>query len=279
MRTANQKKLKLIHLASTALFIMSAAYLIVLALRQAGLHWWVIFSLSGYSVLFVMFLVSIYLFAMFKGVSRNNKDEIEHPLTSSPYYLVFYDVSPFLGAVAGGLAAIGISSLKQQMIMVTAGSLWATFFVWILIDPLAGSLEMLLPTSRKHRQERVRLARIARDEQEKEKLLLLDRLEDDVLQQKNRWANALQPHAESLVDLVSEIQTDYKDAEAKAIDIGLKAWRMGGINCMKQLHEMAIETGKTKAPDSQVEDFISMWWDGIGTWQNPSLPMAARKIS
>ncbi|MCK5172158.1 MAG: hypothetical protein KAR47_02135, partial [Planctomycetes bacterium] len=67
--------------------------------------------------------------------------------------------------------------------------------------------------------------------------------------------------------------------EARAIDIGLNAWRMGGINCMKQLHEMAIETGKTRTPNAHVEDFISMWWDGIGTWQSPSRPMAARKIS
>ena len=100
------RTLKRVHLASTVWFIVCVGHILVLALRQAGVNWWVVFSLSGYGVLIVLLLISLYLFAIFRGVARSQKTEIEHPLTTTIYYSVFYDISPFLGLLAGGLGAI-----------------------------------------------------------------------------------------------------------------------------------------------------------------------------
>ncbi len=89
------RTLKSIHLAGTAWFILCVGYILVFALRQAGVHWWIIFSLSGHSTLLVLLLVSIYSFALFRGVGRSQTIEAEHPLTSTNYYTVFYIAIPF----------------------------------------------------------------------------------------------------------------------------------------------------------------------------------------
>ncbi len=73
---------KLIHFASTAWFVVCAAFLITLAMRQVGAAWWLIFSLSGYSAVLTFVLVSIYLFAVYRGVVRSRIEQ-EYPLTSS----------------------------------------------------------------------------------------------------------------------------------------------------------------------------------------------------
>ena len=101
------KKLKSIHVASTAWFVLSVGYILVFALRQAGFQWWIIFSLSGHSVLIAFLLVSLYSFALFKGVSRNQLIEAEHPLTSTNYYMMFYVAIPFLGGLAGWAGRAG----------------------------------------------------------------------------------------------------------------------------------------------------------------------------
>jgi len=93
-------KRKWLHFASTGWFMLCVGYILVSALRQAGVHWWVIFSLSGFSAIFVFLLIGLYLFAIFRGVDRNQKIEIEHPLTNTNYYLAFYDISPLLGGFA-----------------------------------------------------------------------------------------------------------------------------------------------------------------------------------
>ena len=82
---SHRKALKLVHLASTTWFMLCMGYILVLALRQAGIHWWVIFSLSGHSALLIFLLISLYLFAIFRGVGSNQRIEMEHPLTSTNY--------------------------------------------------------------------------------------------------------------------------------------------------------------------------------------------------
>ena len=72
-----QRLLKVIHLLSTIWFILCTGYLLILALRQAGVHWWVIFSLSGHSAVLVFTLLSLYLFAFFRGTSRSQLIETE----------------------------------------------------------------------------------------------------------------------------------------------------------------------------------------------------------
>ena len=100
-------ELKKAHIAGTVWFALAVSYIFVLALRQAGVRWWVVFSLSGHGVLIVAVLVSLYLFAIFRGISSSQNVEIEHPLTSSTYYAAFYLLTPFLGGLAGCLGMIG----------------------------------------------------------------------------------------------------------------------------------------------------------------------------
>jgi hypothetical protein len=123
--------MRLVHFSSTAWFIVCVGYILVLALRQAGFHWWVIFSLSGHSALLIFFLISLYLFAIFRGIGRSQKIEVEHPLTSTNYYMVFYAVAPFLGGLAGDLGMIGESRISQFLLGIALGTLGATFLVWI----------------------------------------------------------------------------------------------------------------------------------------------------
>ena len=136
---------KFIHIASTGWFIVCSVFLIVIALREAELGWWVIFSLSGHSGVLIFFLTLVYCFAIFKGVSRSQKIELEHPLTCSGSYLAFYDIAPFLGSAAGLTMSTVTHTTFELLIYAATGSLCSTFLVWILIDPAISMVEMLTP--------------------------------------------------------------------------------------------------------------------------------------
>ena len=86
--TWTKKILKLLHIAGTGWFVLCVAALLVIVLREAQVRWWVIFSLSGYSAVFCFVLISLYLFAIFRGTVRNAKTDSQHPLTSSISYML-----------------------------------------------------------------------------------------------------------------------------------------------------------------------------------------------
>ena len=117
------------HMASTVWFILSVGYILISALRQAGIHWWVVFSLSGHGVLIILVLVSLYLFAIFRGISSSQKEQLEHPLTSTVYYVVFYVSAPFLGSLAGLLGMIGTHSTSQFLLGIANILLCKTFYL------------------------------------------------------------------------------------------------------------------------------------------------------
>ncbi|MHC4495602.1 MAG: hypothetical protein ACYSYM_07250 [Planctomycetota bacterium] len=156
-------ELRITHIASTIWFILCVGYILTLALRQAGVRWWVVFSLSGHGVLIALVLVSLYLFAIVRGISSSQKVHVEHPLTSTIYYAVFYVTTPFLGTLAGCLGMIGVKTINQFLLGIAVGTLWVTFLVWVMVDPVIGLLEMLLPASRKHRVQRHRSSNIGSD--------------------------------------------------------------------------------------------------------------------
>ncbi|MFA5238840.1 MAG: hypothetical protein WC476_03920 [Phycisphaerae bacterium] len=266
------KKAKLIHLASTAWFMLCTGYIFVLALRQAGVRWWVIFSLSGYSVLLVFLLVSLYLFAIFRGVSSNQEIEAEHPLTNTNYYAMLYAVAPFLGSLAGCIGMIGENRISQFLLGIALGTLGATFLVWVIVDPVTGLLEMLLlPASRKHRAERLAQAKAQREERQKEnERLLAEILAKEQLAHRS-WQQLLKPLAEKLATLLAAKGNNFQEAEREAVDIGVYAWQTGGLGCMRQLRDMTIEIYRKKYQDSMIVDYVSNWWDGIGSWRNSSL--------
>lgn len=268
MRLHKRNILKLVHFASTAWFILCIVYILILALRQAGTSWWVIFSLSGHSALVVFLVISLYLFAVFRGVDRSQKIETEHPLTSTSYYTVFYDISPFLGSLAGIMAAAGVQTGSGVVLSIALGTFGTTFFVWVIVDPAIGYLERLFPTSRRHRLQR--LAQIREEKhrrQEAQEQLLADVLVQEERDHK-RWQESLQPCAERIVRLLSDENALDKKVHEEAIELGVSAWRMGGLNCMRYLHKMIIETCRKGNRDSATADYLSTWWDGIGNWRS-----------
>ncbi len=150
-----RKLLKRIHLAATFWLMSCVVYLLATTLRQAGLEWWQIFPLSGPSALVMCLLVSLYLFALYRGADGARYIEIEHPLTSSSCYLGFYVSTPFLGGLPALLTTGGVPDTSGLFCSIAMGTLGTTFLVWIVIDPAAGAIEMLLPPSRRHRAARL----------------------------------------------------------------------------------------------------------------------------
>ena len=266
---SRRRILKLIHLAGTVWFILCVGYILVFALRQAGVNWWVIFSLSGHSVLIVLLLISRYLFAIFRDAARSQKIEVEHPLTSTDYYTVFYITTPFLGGLAGCLGMMGVSIIKQFLLGVALGTLGTTFLVWVVVDPVTALLEMLLPpASRKHRAERLAEVRAEREKRQKDREHLLAEVLAKEESDRRRWQEALKPQAEKLAELLTANRANFRQAERKAVDIGVNAWQAGGLGCMQQLRDMAMDLCKKKYQDLMIVDYVSSWWDGIGSWRN-----------
>lgn len=265
-------ELKIVHMASTVWFIMSVGYMLVSALRQAGIHWWVVFSLSGHGALIILVLVSLYLLAIFRGISSSQKLQLEHPLTSTIYYAVFYVSAPFLGSLAGLLGMIGTHSISQFLLGIAMGTLGTTFLVWVIVDPAIGLFEMLLPTSRKNRAQRLVQAKADKEKRQKERLNLLEEVIAKEDSDRLAWQQLLRPQAEKLAGLLISDGEDPKVSEQEAVGIGVKAWQTGGLSCMRELREMAISLCKQKRQNEAVVDYISFWWDGIGNWR--ATPMA-----
>ncbi|MBP7051565.1 MAG: hypothetical protein KBE65_11165 [Phycisphaerae bacterium] len=271
MSMSTRRTLRFIHIVSTIWFIACIGYILVLRLHQAGFHWWVIFSLSGPSSLLVLILISLYLFALFRGVDKAQRIEVEHPLTTTSYYMILYVASPLWGGLAGmsGMA-FGVDCLANFLLGVALGTLYVTFGVWVVVDPVAGLAEMLAPASRKHRLER--LAHVEaerRTRQEKREQLLAEAFAREE-QERQRWQQRLGPQAQKLAGLLARDSSDAARAEREAVAIGANAWRLGGLSCMRQLRDMTLALCG-KAPDHDtVSDCLSTWWDGIGDWRRPS---------
>jgi len=263
--------LKLIHFLGTVWFALCAGYVLIVALRQAGVRWWVIFSLSGHSIVLLFLLVSLYLFAVFRGADRSQQFHQEHPMSSTGYYMLFYGTVPFLGGIAGLAGEFDYGNLSQSLLAVVYGTIGATFLVWIVIDPAIGMIEMLLPASRKHRKERLQKIRELREQQQRERDRLLKQLKENEKVQYSEWQKLLQPLSGRLSELVFHQGDNWQERENQAIDIGVKAWQIGGLAGMKQLHEMTISQYKSKHQEFPEVDYITLWWDGIGSWQHKPL--------
>lgn len=239
----------------------------IVALREAGLGWWVIFSLSGHSGAFIFFLTLVYLFAIFRGVSRSQKISIEHPLTCSKSYLAFYDVAPFLGGAAGLTASTFTHNAFELVISAATGTLCSTFLVWILVDPAVSVVEMLLPSSRKNRKERIAETReLQKRIHEDNERLMAELTEMESINKKQREIE-LRSRAVSLARLVAEHKIGCGNIEAQVVEMGGHAWRLGGIECMRQLLKMAEDIYRKQYSDVFAVGHIDIWWDGIGSWR------------
>ncbi|MFC1652146.1 hypothetical protein ACFL3F_00360 [Planctomycetota bacterium] len=258
--------MRITHLVSTLWFVLCAGFILIVALRQAGLNWWFIFSLSGHSALVVFLLISVYLFALFRGVNRGPACENEHPLTSSSYYMFFYVVAPLLGGGAGLLGNPEMLTFIGYAQGVALGTFIATFAVWVLIDPTVALIESMLPGPRSIRLRRIAQQKAMRQERQRRRERLLSEIAEREASDREHWQEVLGPGAEELATLLTTDYAGYQRAERRAIEIGISAWRRGGIGCMRRLHEMAIEEYGQKQKRKPA-DYIVNWWDGIGAWR------------
>lgn len=266
-----RRTLKITHLASTVWFMLCIGYLFVLVLHQAGFNWWLIFSLSGHSALLIFLLISLYLFAIFGATSTGRETTIEHPLTSSGPYLAFYVSAPLLSVLAGAIAMAGETRITQFLSGIALGTFAVTFLTWVIADPLASMLETLTPTSREHRLQRLAEGKRQREERQRNREELLDRLFAQQEQDRRRWQVLLTPDAEKLTVLLTANMANFEQAERQAVGIGVRAWQIGGLDCMRRLHDMALELYKEKYQNLTITDHISNWWDGIGSWRNQAV--------
>lgn len=262
--------LKVIHLVGTIWFVVCVGYLLVLALHQAGFNWWLIFSLSGHSALLLFLLVSLYLFAIFGATGKGQRIAAEHPLTSTGPYLIFYVSAPLLGILAGAAAMTGETKIAQFLSGIALGTLGATFLTWVIVDPLASMFEMLAPTGREHRLQRLAADKRQREELQRDRKELLGRLFAQQEQDRQRWQAILTPDAEKLTELLNTNRANFKQAEHEAMDIGVHAWQIGGLDCMRRLRDMTLELYKERYRNPTITDHISNWWDGVGSWRSPA---------
>jgi polysaccharide biosynthesis/export protein len=262
--------LKLIHVASTIWIIVCISYIFVLTLHSYGFNWWLIFSLSGHSVIAVFVLVSLYLFALFRGVGGAQQIAVEHPFTSTASYMVFYVAAPLLGGLAGIVGMIGSEGLARCALGIALGTLGTAFCVWVILDPVIGMLEMLQPASRMHRAERLARAEAARKARQQRRERLLVQVTANEEQEQEQWRQTLLPQAQRLAALLADDTPDPARAQQEAVDIGAQAWRLGGLTCMRQLRDMTMAI--IRQSKARVDtDYVSYWWDGIGDWRRPSL--------
>jgi hypothetical protein len=263
-----QAKIASIHLAGTIWFIVCAAYALGIALLQAGVKWWILFSLSIHGILIALLLISLYLFAIFRGISSSQKLQDEHPLTKTEQYAFFYSSAPFLGALAGLLGMVDAENINQYISGITLGTLITTFLVWVIVDPALGLLEMLLPESHKHYIQRQQQAKIVKEKKKKESKHLLAEVSAKETSTYKHWHEMLKPQAERLASLLMDDIADPKEAGRKAAGIGVNAWQIGGLGCMRELRDMALDLCRQNNKNKEVVDYISFWWDGIGDWRN-----------
>ena len=266
-----RRTLKITHLASTVWFMLCIGYLFVLVLHQAGFNWWLIFSLSGHSALLIFLLISLYLFTIFGAGGKEQGIAVEHPLTTTGPYLAFYVSAPILGVLAGTVAMAGETRITQFLTGIALGTLAVTFLTWVIVDPLASMLETLSPTSREHRFQRLAEGKRQREERQRNREELLGRLFAQQEQDRRRWQVLLTPDAEKLTVLLSTNRANFEQAECQAVGIGVRAWQIGGLDCMRRLHGMALELYKDKYQNLTITDHISNWWDGIGSWRNTTV--------
>jgi hypothetical protein len=181
----------------------------------------------------------------------------------------FYVAAPLLGGLAGVFGMIG-ADLGRYILGIALGTLGTTFCVWVVLDPAIGLIETLLPPSRRHRKERLAQAEVERKaRQQKRDKLLADAVNKEA-QEHERWRQLLQPEAQRLATLLTDDAPSSRAAQ-EAVDIGARAWRLGGLTCMRQLRDMALAMTNEGTDSAQTPDFVSFWWDGIGDWRRPSL--------
>ena len=132
---------------------------------------------------------------------------------------------------------------------------------------------MSLPESRRHRRERWAKAKTLREEEQVGRVRLMGDLEAEEKSQRYLLQKKLESLAVKLAQLVvgNEVRDKERGLEAEAAAIGARAWQFGGLNGMQQLHDMAVDICEREHQNRPCIDYVSVWWDGVGSWRNPRL--------
>lgn len=263
----SKKFLKRIHVCGTLWFLLCAATLLIFSLYHAGFEWWLIFSISGYSAVLLLFTVTIYLFAVYQGVVRH-QTAIEHPLSTSLYYTAMYDLAPFLGALAGLISLPFETQWELTLNTIAEGTLITTFLVWIIFDPAIGLVETFLPASAAHRKQRLAYMHQQKQHQKEEGQKLLRELECKEKSLQSDWTMIFEPMAKEAAQLLCSPKAPTADVRARIIELGAIAWKAGEITCMRYFHQMILNHLMTSDQKPAI-DYPAVWWDGIGTWRKP----------
>ena len=267
----SKQGIKNLHLAGTVWFVLSVGFILAKGLRKAGYDWLVIFSLTGPMAVTLFVLVSLYLFALYRGGKPAQGQTEEHPLTTSEYYLVLYISAPLMGAIAGVLhATLYPQSLVDSVLSITLATFYVTFVSWVILDPILASLETFTPQGRIHRIKRLEKQRAERLERQANRDALLELLIQKEKENEALWIQTLIQYVPELCDLLNTSQSEYKNAERRAAEIAIEAWRLGGLACMQFLHSRTLAVYQERYPARLSADYIINWWDGIGAWQNPN---------
>jgi hypothetical protein len=149
----------------------------------------------------------------------------------------------------------------------SVGSVASTFLMWIIIDPLAGLLEMFLPSSRMRRRIRVKNLQELRKREFEKRKNILEEISRSCQYDRLKWQQILENDANELARLISRNRIDDKCTEMKVVELGVKAFRIGGIECMRHLYFMTRQICERKMQVVPNLDYISIWWDGIGSWR------------
>ena len=127
---------------------------------------------------------------------------------------------------------------------------------------------MFLPSSRQYRRRRLTKAEITYQRKRQENARILTEAQTVEKSDRVEWNDFLVPYGGRLTALMcSESITD-EQRQFDVVDIGVSAWRAGGLECMRELHSFASERCRQRGQDGQAIDYISIWWDGIGFWRS-----------
>ena len=254
-----------LHMAGTAWFATCMVCVLVLSLRQANVRWMVLFPLAGPGALALLLLISIYLFAIFRGISGTHTLVAEHPITSTRYYKGFYVTTPFWGSLAGCLGTTEFRPVSEFLLTVALGSLFMTFLVWVIMDPTIGLLEtMVSPSARRALVRRRAQERHEAKARNLKRETLLQQVLSNQQQQAERLRSVLEPKAKRLAGLLAQETTESVDLERQIVELGLEAWQEGGKEGMQVLLDRALELCKGRA--AVIGDWPVLWWDGVGSW-------------
>ncbi len=263
-----ERYLGILHSVPTIQLAASTVLVIFWTLQAAGFDWLTLFSLSLQGAIVVGLGVLIYGFAAFRG-AVGARSQVSYPLTGSYPYRAYYLVTPVLGGVICGIDYLVAAGALEGLRGVALGTIMTAFAVWVIGDPIIGITESLLPASRAERAKRRAQQTEAREQRERERRELIWRLREKRHARLADLRPAVTRHRERLLEILQESRRDPQAGLDAAASIGLELWRLGGVECMKEMYSSIMQACVQEA-DGYPASHLLYWWDGIGEWRQES---------